>query len=191
MQPSARSCIRLEFTGYDMVAAATSSWKDVSDAIENCINGKIDPVGIKLQDFQLREVKLSDDVQQAINNAVSAQQNIKQQKFNFAAALVAADITRTQAQATSDAQQILACGGTTTTEVQRRHDGQGRHSQPERPLRRSPADHGDPQYSYIQALRDLVNSPNSSTVILGGGNGSATPQIVVPTPSTPTTTSGK
>ena len=164
-----------------------TSWKDVSDAVETCIRGKIEDVGIELQDFQLREVKLSDDVQNAINLAVSAQQAIKQQKFNFAAALVQADITRTQAQATSDAQQILACGGTSSTEVR---DGQtvtvvkpNSNDQCAAP----PLTAEILQYSYIQALRDLVNSPNNSTVILGSGSGS-TPQIVVPTP---TTTGGK
>jgi regulator of protease activity HflC (stomatin/prohibitin superfamily) len=184
VQPSARSCIRLEFTGYDMVAAATSAWADVSADITECIRGKIEPVGIELQDFQLREVKLSEDVQSAINAAVSAQQNIKQQQFAFLAALIGADITRTQAQATSDAQQILACGGTTSQQVR---DGQTVTVVTPNPNDRCaapPLTAEILQYSYIQALRDLVNSPNSSTVILGSGNG--TPQIVVPqTGSTP------
>jgi regulator of protease activity HflC (stomatin/prohibitin superfamily) len=190
--PSARSCIRLEFTGYDMVAAATTSWKDVSDDIESCISGKIELAGIELQDFQLREVKLSDDVQAAINAAVSAQQNIKQQRFNFAAALIAADITRTQAQATSDAQQILACGGTTTTKVQ---DGQTVEVATPNPNDRCaapPLTTEILEYSYIQALRDIANSPNNSTVIIGGGaNGGGTPLINVPSVTTPTTAPGK
>ena len=190
VKPSARSCIRLEFTGYDMVAAATTAWKDVSDAIESCIDGKIAQAGIELQDFQLREVKLSDDVQAAINNAVSAQQNIKQQKFNFAAALVAADITRTQAQATSDAQQILACGGTTTSEVRDGATVQVVRPNPNGQCAAPPLTAEILEYSYIQALRDIANSQNSSTVILGGGSGTS-PQIVLPSGSTPTTAAGK
>lgn len=179
VQPSARSCIRLEFTGYDMVAAATSSWKDVSDDIETCIKDKIVQAGIELQDFQLREVKLSDDVQAAVNAAVSAQQYIKQQKFNFAAALVQADITRTQAQATSDAQQILACGGTTTSEVRDGATVDVVRPNPNDRCAAPPLTAEILQYSYIQALRDLVNSPNNSTVILGGANGTS-PVIQVP-----------
>ncbi|MGZ4706506.1 MAG: prohibitin family protein [Acidimicrobiales bacterium] len=190
VKPSARSCIRLEFTGYDMVAAATTAWKDVSDAIETCISSKIVQAGIELQDFQLREVKLSDDVQTAINNAVSAQQNIKQQKFNFAAALVAADITRTQAQATSDAQQILACGGTTTSEVRDGSTVQVVKPNSNDQCAAPPLTSEILEYSYIQALRDIANSQNSSTVILGGGSGTS-PQIVLPSGSTPTTASGK
>jgi len=101
---------------------------------------------------------------------------------------VQADITRTQAQATSDAQQILACGGTSSTEVR---DGQtvtvvkpNSNDQCAAP----PLTAEILQYSYIQALRDLVNSPNNSTVILGGTNGNGVPLINVPGATTPTTT---
>jgi len=185
VQPTARSCIRLEFTGYGMVAAATSSWKDVSNDVTNCIRDKIEPVGIRLQDFQLREVKLSDDVQASINAKVSAQQNIEQQRFAFAAALVTADITRTQAQATSDAQQILACGGTTTTQIQ---DGQSVPVVTPNPNDRCaapPLTAEILQYSYIQALRDIGKSTNNSTVIIGGNS---TPLVNVPGGNTSSTT---
>jgi regulator of protease activity HflC (stomatin/prohibitin superfamily) len=180
VQPTARSCIRLEFTGYDMVAAATTAWADVSNDVTECIRSKIEPVGIELQDFQLREVKLSDDVQAAINAAVSAQQSIKQQEFMFLAAIIQADTTRTQAQATSDAQQILACGGTSTTEVR---DGQNVtvvKPNPNDRCQAPPLTEEILEYSYIQALRDLVNSPNNSTVVLGGSGQNGVPLINVP-----------
>ena len=90
-----------------------------------------------------------------------------------------ADITRTQAQATSDAQQILACGGTTTTQLQDGKSVQVVTPNPNNRCSAPPLTAEILQYSYIQALRDLVNSPNSSTVILGGGTGAA-PIIQVP-----------
>ena len=64
-----------------------------------------------LQDFQLREVTLSPTLAIAVSAKVAAQQVEEQQQFELATAQQQADITRIQALATADSQQILACGG--------------------------------------------------------------------------------
>jgi hypothetical protein len=74
VRPSARSCIRTEFTRRDVVTASTADWPEISQNITNCMREKIEPRGITLEDFQLRDVSLSPQVQQAIEANVAAQQ---------------------------------------------------------------------------------------------------------------------
>ena len=166
VRPSARACIRSEFTNYDMVAAATTAWHDVEADVAECMRGKLAPRGLELQDFQLREVALGKDVQAAIDGKVAAQQNSERQKFELSRAQQEAEITRVQALATADSQQILACGGEVTLEER---DGKPVAVIRPKPIDRCSQAQLTPQYlqfSYIQALKNLVNSPNNSTIIL-------------------------
>jgi hypothetical protein len=74
VRPSARACIRTEFTRRDLVTASTADWPEISQNITNCMRDKIEPRGITLEDFQLRDVSLSPQVQQAIEASVAARQ---------------------------------------------------------------------------------------------------------------------
>lgn len=166
VRPSARACIRSEFTNQDMVNAATTSWHAIELRVTKCMKAKIEPRGLQLQDFQLREVTLSTQLQNAVNAKVAAQQNAEQQKFDLSTAEQMANITRVQALATADSQQILACGGhldsirvagKTVQEVVPNKISQCSQAQLTPQYL---------QYTYIQALKQLVNSPNNSTIIL-------------------------
>jgi regulator of protease activity HflC (stomatin/prohibitin superfamily) len=166
IRPSARNCIRSEFTDYAIVDAATTSWHKLEDDVAECMAGKMEPRGLVLDDFQLREVHLGDDVQSAIDAKVAAQQDSERQRFELTKAQQAADITRVDAIATADAQQILACGGETIT-VER--DGKQVQVIAPKPIERCSQAQLTPaylQFTYIQALKQLVNSPNNSTIIL-------------------------
>lgn len=166
VRPSARACIRSEFTNYEMVAAATTAWHDVEKDVAECMRAKLDSRGLKLEDFQLREVALGKNVQTAIDGKVAAQQNSERQRFELSRAQQEAEITRVQALATADSQQILACGGEVTIED---HDGKPAAVIRPKPIDRCSQAQLTPQYlqfSYIQALKNLVNSPNNSTIIL-------------------------
>jgi regulator of protease activity HflC (stomatin/prohibitin superfamily) len=72
IRPSARACIRTEFTSRNLVDASTASWPAISDGIAACMRDKINPRGITLEDFQLRDVRLSAQVSQAIEANVAA-----------------------------------------------------------------------------------------------------------------------
>ena len=100
--------------------------------VTTCMKDKLEPRGLLLQDFQLREVALSPQLQNAVNAKVASQQNAEQQKFELATAQQAADITRIQALATADSQQILACGGKAATRAAQQPVGLDRD--PERDL---------------------------------------------------------
>jgi regulator of protease activity HflC (stomatin/prohibitin superfamily) len=166
VRPSARNCIRIIFTHYDVVTAATSSWDKVENDVGKCMKEKLIPRGLLLQDFQMREVTLASSISKAVTLKVAAQQTQQQQKFEQATALQQADITRIQALATADSQQILACGGVTQTIVR---NGALVSTVVPNPLTRCSQSQLTPaylQFTYIQALKQLVASPNTSTLIL-------------------------
>jgi len=189
VRPSARSCIRTQFTLYPMIDAATIDWRKIQSDAASCLKAKIESQGLLLQDFQLREVTLSAQLQTAVNSKVASQQNAEQQKFELATAEQAADITRIQALATADSQQILACGGKAATVPRNGLVAQtvipnsiGNCSQ----AQLTPA---YLQFTYIQALKQLVTSQNATTIILPFDK-NLTPLLSVPSGSSSTGSSG-
>ena len=203
VRPSARTCIRQEFTKYGIVSAATSKWNDLQTEITKCMKDRVEPAGLIVQDFQLREVSLSKEVQAAIDGKVASQQDSERQKFELAVATQRADIVRVNAQATADANQILACGGAI---VEVDLFGEKRKVIQPNPVDRCSQAQLTPaflQFTYIQALKELVNSKNTTTLVIpagtdlntfvglnGAGPGAAAgaPTVVTPPVATPPTT---
>jgi prohibitin 1 len=178
VRPSARSCIRDVFTAYDVVTAATSAWNTVEDNVSKCMKAKLVPRGLLLQDFQMREVTLATSITQAVTQKVAAQQLQEQQQFERETALQQADIVRIQALATADSQQIIKCGGVAQTVVL---DGKTVSIVRPNPATRCVDAQFSPeflQYTYIQALKQLVASGKTNTLVLPFSS-NLTPQIVV------------
>jgi regulator of protease activity HflC (stomatin/prohibitin superfamily) len=195
VRPSARNCIRTEFTRYDMVQGATTSWQPLAGQIENCMRAKLQSIGVLLQDFQLREVTLSSQLANAVNLKVAAQQKVQQALFDYQTSQRQADITRVVAKATSDAQQIVACGGQVVSVPQRNGQTvQAIQPNPSNSCAPPPLTQETLQYLYIQAIQGIINSGSSSTVLLPF-NQNISPLITVPggqvqNPSTSGSTSG-
>src|SRR5438105_3652274 len=63
VRPTARACIRTEFTHFAIVDAATTAWRALEANVTRCMRAKIEPQGLQLQDFQMREVALSSQLQ--------------------------------------------------------------------------------------------------------------------------------
>jgi regulator of protease activity HflC (stomatin/prohibitin superfamily) len=187
IRPSARNCIRTSFTQYDLVTASTNSWNDVSKSITDCMRDKMEPRGIRLQDFQLREVGLGKQVQDAINLKVAAQQEAERQQFELATSEQKAEIQRVEAQATADYQQILNCGATVRSVERDGKQVQALVPNTGNDCRSNQLTNEFLQYQYIQALKALATSDNNSTVVLPGGGQQITPLINIPQAPTPTT----
>jgi regulator of protease activity HflC (stomatin/prohibitin superfamily) len=167
IRPSARTCIRSVFTDHTMVEAVTTAWHDMEVAVAVCVKEKVEPNGIFVIDFQLREVRLDATLQGAVTAKVSAQQESERQQFELSKARQQAEITRVEALATADSQQILACGGQLQSVEQA--DGTVVLEVVPNPIDQCSQAQLTPaylQFTYIQALKALVNSPNNSTIIL-------------------------
>jgi regulator of protease activity HflC (stomatin/prohibitin superfamily) len=167
VRPSARTCIRSVFTDATMVEAATTAWHRLEQEVTDCMAVKLEPRGVLLEDFQLREVHLDPTLQAAVTAKTAAQQDSERQQFELSIAQQRAEITRVDAIATADAQQILACGG--RVEGIQLEDGTTAQVVVPNPVDQCSQAQLTPaylQWTYIQALRGLVDSPNNSTIIL-------------------------
>ena len=179
VRPSARACIRTQFTLYPIVQAATTDWRKIQTDATTCLKEKIESNGLLVQDFQLREVKLDPGVQTAVGSKVAAQQRAEQQQFDRATAEQLANIQRISALGTADAQEILKCGGKAETVAL-----DGRLTQAvvaNSPANCTPSDFSAAYltYSYIQALNQLATSTNAKTVILPAFDKNLSPLISV------------
>jgi regulator of protease activity HflC (stomatin/prohibitin superfamily) len=166
VRPSARNCIRIIFTHYDVVTAATSAWDTVENDVSKCMKEKLVHRGLLLQDFQMREVTLASSINDAVTLKVASQQKEEQQTFERATAEQQADIQRIQALGTADAQTITTCGGVETKVLR---DGETVRTVVPNPLTKCDVSQFTPQYlqfTYIQALQQLANSKTNTTLIL-------------------------
>jgi len=116
IRPTVRTCTRDSFAANTMVDNATSERGSVDTAIAECIENGISRYGLILEDFQLRDIEVSQKVQESIDRKVEAQQNSEARLFDLEAARTAADIKREEAKATADAEQIIVCGAKTTVD---------------------------------------------------------------------------
>jgi regulator of protease activity HflC (stomatin/prohibitin superfamily) len=187
VKPVARGCVRLVFTRYPVANAATTSGNAVESDVGHCIKDKLVPQGLLLADFQLKQVTLDPKLQSAIAQKVAAQQLLQQQVFDLATAQKQADIKRIQALATADQEQLIACGGKTTTVTQDGKSSQLIVPNPDDQCsnKLSPA---FLQFTYIQALQTLAANKGTSTLVLPFDK-NLTPLITLPSGSGSTSTS--
>lgn len=175
--PSARTCIRGAYAGVDLVRAATGEFPEIATTIRDCMKTKMEPKGITVVDFQLRDLALSKNIQSAVDLKVAADQKIVASQHQ-------ADAQRLEAQGQADAAQILACGGT----LRQTKDGGKTITKvvpnPSEACKAPPIDSAMLTYNYIQALRDIINSPNSTVILPNGDSG----QPIINVPATPDAT---
>ena len=169
--PSSRNCIRAAYASVDLVVAATGDFPGISRQVLTCLKEKIEPMGLTVVDFQLRDLSLSSNIQKAVDLKVAADQSIAAAQHN-------ADAIRQQAKGQTDAAQILACGGQLKTQMQ---DGKAvtvvvPNATPD--CQTPPIDSNMLTYNYIQTLQAIINSPNSTVILPNGDSGQ--PIINVP-----------
>lgn len=167
IRPGSRSCIRDAFAGTDIVSAATDQREAVVASIRKCIEGKFSHRGLTLEDFQLRNISLSAELQGAVDRKVASQQESQQKVFELQKAEADARITTVEAKAKADSQQILACGGSHGTGV----DSQGHKVDTIVPNSIGNCNQAQLTPAFlelqkIQALQNMVNSPNHTTLVI-------------------------
>jgi prohibitin 1 len=162
VRPTSRSCIRDAFVNYTMVDSATKKRSSVATDVEACVEGVFAARGLVLEDLQLRDIGLSETVQNAINAKVEAEQRSLQQRFELERSQQQSEISRVEAQGRADAQQIIACGG----HVVVADDGTSTVVPNSGTTCQNTLTPAYLQYLYIQTLQATVDSDNHSTIIL-------------------------
>jgi len=177
VRPTARGCIRSAFTQYPVTAAASTASGAIQDDIASCIKSKLESSGLQLQAFQLRSVTLDPSVQAAVAAKVAAQQKLQQQTFDEATAAKQAEIVRIQAQATSDQERIVQCGGHPgTVTINGREVPTIVPNAPDR-CTGTGLTNAYLQYAYIQALNNFATSGTKATIVVPSGQ---TPILSLP-----------
>jgi regulator of protease activity HflC (stomatin/prohibitin superfamily) len=167
VRPTSRTCIRNQFANQAIVDAATDKRDDVSNAIKACLVNSFGVRGLIVEDFQLRNISLSSQLQGAVDAKVAAQQQSQQKVFELQKAEADARITTVEAKAKADSQQILACGGVRAAGT----DSLGRKVDVVVPNGKSNCNQAQLTPAFlelqrIQALQNLVNAPNNSVIVV-------------------------
>jgi hypothetical protein len=72
VKPSTRTCVRENFARLPLLTAATTRFDAVETAIDGCIRQKLTGTGIGVVDFQLRELRLSKQLQNTADGMAAA-----------------------------------------------------------------------------------------------------------------------
>jgi SPFH domain / Band 7 family len=72
VKPSARTCVRENFARLPLLTAATTRFDAVETAIDACIRQKLAGTAIGVVDFQLRELRLSKQLQNSLDGIAAA-----------------------------------------------------------------------------------------------------------------------
>lgn len=162
VRPAIRSALYDEAAKYDGVDLGTKSREDFNAGAKKRIEATLGDYGIIVESVQIRSISLPKAVKAEVEKKAAAQQASEAQRFNLEKARQQAEIARTEAQATADSQQILACGAHLET-----RDGKS-------VVVPNYGDKCDQSqltqqflvYSYIQALQAIAQSENNSTVVV-------------------------
>lgn len=162
VRPTIRTDIRDAATAFDAVDLGVAGRRQFEASTSVSIEAGLARYGLVLESVKIRDIGLPSTVTDAINAKLQAAQEVQRQQFRLQTAQLSADIKRTDAKATADSQQIIACGSHYETI-------DGKRTVIPNGIAQCQQQQLTPQYLqyiYIQALAAMANSPNHSTIIL-------------------------
>lgn len=109
--PAVRTCVRDVAPDYTAEDAYTSARNEFADAASDCVVEDLEPRGLIVEDVKFRDIDPGKTVKDAIDAKQKAEQDLKRRSIELQQANVDAEIERVAAQATYDAERIIACGG--------------------------------------------------------------------------------
>lgn len=174
LRPSAQTNLRNEADAFDSTTFVTTGRTKYAGAVLVAMQKDLDHWGISIEEVQVRHQRLPAALQAAANNKVKAAQDADTELQRLRAAGTKADITRTEAKATADSQQILACGSTTAT------DAAGNLIVTPKVGTECDQSQLTPaflQFLWTQAVEKIASSKNNSTLILPQNAPVSTPII--------------
>lgn len=110
--PAIRSCARDSTTGLTLEEAFTTKRLAIKTGVTDCLRTTVEPHGINVLDVLVREVDPGETVRQSIDVKQQAEQDLQRASVELEKARVEAQRAAVEAQATSEAERIIACGGT-------------------------------------------------------------------------------
>ncbi|MBS1538142.1 MAG: prohibitin family protein [Bacteroidetes bacterium] len=145
----ARTRIREGATGYVATDLYSAHRKEFENSIRTLVDADFAKKGFILDQLLIRNIALPASVKESIERKINAEQDAQRMEYVLDKGRREAELKRVEAQGIADAQKILSEGLN------------------EKVL----------QFETIKVQKELVNSPNSKIIILGGGK-STTPIIL-------------
>jgi len=147
-----RSLVREITASYPAVAIYSTKRQEVANQLRQRLSEQLLPLGFIVEEALLREVKLPDTLQAAIEQKLQVEQQSQQMKFTLEKERQEAERKRIQARGISDSQKIISQGLS------------------DRML----------QLRAIEATEKLAQSPNSKIVVMGGQGQGGLPILLQP-----------
>lgn len=144
IRPVTRTGIRESASYYDAIALFSEKREEFEVKIMALISAEFKKRGLVLENLLVRNIKLPESVEQSIERKITAVQEAQRMKFVLEKEEQEAERKRVEAQGNADAQRIVAQALT------------------DKVL----------QFEMIKVQKELVNSPNSKIIVLGGKEGS-------------------
>jgi len=144
IRPVTRTGIRESASYYDAIALFSEKREEFEVQIMDLISKEFKKRGLVLENLLVRNIKLPESVEQSIERKITAVQEAQRMVFVLQKEEQEADRKRVEAQGNADAQRIVAQALT------------------DKVL----------QFEMIKVQKELVNSPNSKIIVLGGKDGS-------------------
>lgn len=91
---------------------------ELSDAIRDELDIRWGKMGVVVDNVDLGDLSLDEATEEAISRVNTQEAGIEEKRAQLEQAYIAAETTKTEAQAQADADQIIRCGATTATETQ-------------------------------------------------------------------------
>lgn len=144
IRPVTRTGIRESASYYDAIALFSEKREEFEVKIMELISAEFKKRGLVLENLLVRNIKLPESVERSIERKITAVQEAQRMKFVLEKEEQEAERKRVEAQGNADAQRIVAQALT------------------DKVL----------QFEMIKVQKELVNSPNSKIIVLGGKEGS-------------------
>lgn len=117
LRPSLRNIVRersAEYAPLDIKQERASLSNDVFEAV----SADWIRYGVSVEDVNFGDISLDASTEEAIAAVITAQQKVEQARAELTQAQITAETTKTEAQAASDADQIIRCGAEVSTSTQ-------------------------------------------------------------------------
>lgn len=148
--PTARTRIRENAANYNAVELYSARREEFQSKIYESIKRDFEKRGIILEELLIRNIVLPSSVRAAIEAKINAEQEAQKMQFVLQKEQQEAERKRVEAQGISDYQTIIS------------------RSLTDKQL----------QYESIKAMQELVKSPNSKVIFMGGGKGAGASVLI-------------
>lgn len=148
--PTARTRIRENAANYNAVELYSAKREEFQSRIYEAIKRDFEKRGIILEELLIRNIALPPSVKAAIEAKINAEQEAQKMQFVLQKEQQEAERKRVEAQGIADYQTIIS------------------RSLTDKQL----------QYEQIKAMQELVKSPNSKVIFMGGGKGAGASVLI-------------